>query len=457
MPAMTNQFNKNSPDNLCIVVGLGLTGLSCVRYLQARGFSVAVADTRIHPPGLATLQTEFPAIEFVGGALTTDFLLKAQEIILSPGVSLQEPAIQACLAQQISVVGDIELFARANTQPVIAITGSNAKSTVTTLVHLMARQAGCNALVAGNIGMPVLDLLTQPVADLYILELSSFQLETTFSLAATAATILNISADHLDRYQGLAAYTAAKQRVYQQAKHVICNRDDQATYPVKLDDTLLINFGLSAPKVGEFGIRLQDQDFWLAYGDELLMPTQTLRIKGRHNWANALAALALGHTVGLPFKPMLAVLAEFPGLAHRCEWLAEHQGIHWYNDSKGTNVGATVAALAGIGANQPGKIILIAGGDGKGAEFTDLVPAVANYVRLTILIGKDAQRLGACLQDVTAIQYANNLVAAVQMAANAAQAGDSVLLSPACSSLDMFQNYEHRGRVFQTAVKELLA
>lgn len=441
--------------DLRIIVGLGKTGLSCVRYCVQQGIPAAVVDTRDNPPGLAELRTLWPQVPIVLGGLSAKVLMQASEIILSPGVALQEPAIAACLQQGIPVIGDIEIFARAARAPIVAITGSNAKSTVTTLVGLMAENAGLHVLVGGNIGTPALELLAMPVPDVYVLELSSFQLETTHSLHAAAAAILNICEDHMDRYATLQHYIAAKQRIYQQAKHVIWNRDDLQTQPPFSTIHNQLTFGLQRPDAHQFGIITDGQQHWLAQGAERLLNVADLRIKGRHNWANALAALALGSAVGLMMPAMLKTLREFSGLPHRCAWVAEKNQVQWYNDSKGTNVGSTVAAINGLAATIRGKIILIAGGDGKNADFSDLSAPVAQYVRAAILLGRDAPRLGAALQTVTEVKYVNDLYAAVAVAAQVAQAGDIVLLSPACSSLDMFRNYEHRGDVFVAAVKEL--
>lgn len=442
--------------NFHIVVGLGKTGISCVRYLTAQGLPVLAMDTRAHPPGLAELQAHWPKVPVILGGLDEKSLLQARELVVSPGLSLHEPALAKAMAKGIPAVGDIELFARHAKAPIVAITGSNAKGTVTTLVGDMAHQAGLRVQVGGNIGTPALDLLAEEEPDLYVLELSSFQLETTYSLKAAAATILNISADHLDRYDAMADYIAAKQRIYHNCRAAIFNRDDQATYP---DDAVAtkISFGLQTPPPDQFGLLQQEGAMWLARGNKPLLATKELRIKGRHNIANALAALALGTAVELPVPPMLEALSRFTGLPHRCQWVAEHAGIHWYNDSKGTNIGATLAAIEGLGADISGKIVLIAGGVGKGADFTVLRPAIAAHVRAVVLIGEDAPLLHKAWQGTTTLLAAASMQKAVQMAHAAAQSGDAVLLSPACASLDMFSNFEERGDIFMAEVRSLFA
>jgi len=440
---------------LRIIVGLGATGLSCVRYFSRQQHPIAVVDTREHPPALAELQANFPEVPVILGELNPRVLSQASELILSPGIALQHPVIAACLAQGIPVLGDIELFARGAKAPIIAITGSNAKSTVTTLVGLMAQQAGKHALVGGNIGKPVLDLLEQPTPDVYILELSSFQLETISSLACVAATILNLSEDHMDRYSSLTDYHVTKQRIYQGAKVAVWNRDDILTCPADATTLKAVTFGLDEPSEQEFGLALYQQQYWLAKGNQRLLPVTELRIKGKHNWANALAALALGEQLGLPWDAMLQTLRTFAGLPHRCQWVATKNEVQWYNDSKGTNVGSTIAAINGFGVEGQANLILIAGGDGKGASFTELIAPVAAYVRMAILIGQDAKRLGATLASATQVSYASDLLTAVALAATVAEPGDRVLLSPACASLDMFKDYQHRGEVFINAVKEL--
>ena len=453
---------------LVAVVGLGKTGLSCVKYLLKQNVQIIAMDSRSQPPVLAELQANFPDIKLFLGGLDSKILETVDEIVLSPGISLHEPAIAAQVKRGIPVIGDIELFVRAATAPIVAITGSNGKSTVTTLVGEMAKMAGLNVQVGGNLGTPVLELNYE--SDLYVLELSSFQLETTFSLKAAAAVVLNISPDHMDRYKDLDEYTAAKKRVYENCKVAVVNRDE----PYYDGKQPIYSFGLSVPKDGQFGVL----DNYLAYGNEKLLAISDLRIKGQHQVANALAALALGMAVGLPMPAMLEALREFSGLPHRCEWIANIAGVDWYNDSKGTNVGATKAAIKGLGQDLGGKIILIAGGQGKGADFSTLTNVVKKHVRAVVLIGEDANIIAAALDNSKhmslratclpkpwrrqkrsnpVIKYADSMREAVNLAKKSARSGDIVLLSPACASFDMFDNFEHRGKVFTTEVLKLQA
>ncbi len=437
-----------------VVVGLGKTGLSCVRYLAAQQLPVAVTDSREQPPGLAELLAEFPAIHLALGQFDTELCSQASRLIISPGVSLQEPAIAAAIANGVPAIGDIELFAQKAKAPVIGITGSNGKSTVTALVTAMAEAAQLNVRVGGNFGTPALELLTSPEPDLYVLELSSFQLETTSSLQTVAATILNLSEDHMDRYPDLDAYLRAKQRIFQHCATAIVNRDDPITcQDISLSST--VSFGLSVPQPGQFGLREKNERYYLAYGEQCLLATEQLRIKGYHNIANALAALALAHTAGISQAGMLAALQNFPGLPHRCQWVGCHQGVTWYNDSKATNVGAAVQAIMGLGADIKGKLVVIAGGIGKHADFSPLCTPLKNYGRHLILIGQDAPQMQATLQHCITTSRADSLEHAIHLARDTARAEDAVLLAPACASMDMFDNFEHRGNAFMQAVKAL--
>ncbi|MFB9885719.1 UDP-N-acetylmuramoyl-L-alanine--D-glutamate ligase [Balneatrix alpica] len=443
-------------DQLVIVVGLGKTGLSCVRFLRQRGKRVAVVDTRSQPPGLAELQAEFPDVPYELGGLQVETLKMASELVVSPGLALSTPEIAAAIASGVQVVGDIELFCREAKAPIVAITGSNAKSTVTTLVGLMAEQAGRRVAVGGNLGTPALQLPLEDI-DLYVLELSSFQLETTHSLRAEVATVLNISPDHMDRYPNLQAYHAAKHRIFRGCRQVVVNKDDVLSRPLVADALPHWYFSLGPSDLDTFGLERDEQGHsWLAYRKQRLLPTSSLKIRGLHNQANALAALALGHSVGLPMEAMLATLREFAGLTHRCQWVRERQGVLYFNDSKGTNVGATLAALQGLGGDLSGKIVLIAGGDGKGADFIELAPPLATYGRALVVIGRDAEKIAAHAGDLAVVR-ATSMQEAVEQAAMLAQPGDAVLLSPACASFDMFNHFEHRGEVFMQAVQELPA
>lgn len=441
-------------DGLKVVVGLGKTGLSCVRFLKSRGYAVAVNDTRTNPPGLDELRAEFPDVEISLGGLDAGLLRRAAEIIASPGISVHEPELDAASRDSgVPIAGDVELFCREVKAPIIAITGSNAKSTVTTLVGLMASNAGIDVGVGGNLGLPVLDMLRlQGDQALYVLELSSFQLETTHSLEAAVAVVLNISEDHMDRYDSMQAYCDAKYRIFRNCHHCVTNRDDALTAPASTDNLPQTSFGLDAPLPGDFGVLVVDGEKYLAHGTEPLMAVREMKIRGDHNVANALACLALGQAVGLPMPVMLETLRSFKGLRHRCELVSETDGIAWYNDSKGTNVGATLAAINGLGAAVDGKLILIAGGVGKGQDFSPLSEPLGRFARALVLIGEDGPKIGAAVSDDVQKVSASSLMEAVEVSRTLARTGDAVLLSPACASFDMFKHYEDRGEQFVAAV-----
>ena len=441
-------------DHFRIVVGLGKSGMSLVRFLANRGVSFAVADTRENPPELATLRRDYPQVDVRCGELDVEFLCRADELYVSPGLALATPALQQAAMRGVKLSGDIELFARNAKAPIVAITGSNAKSTVTTLVGEMAAAAGKRVAVGGNLGTPALDLLRDDV-ELYVMELSSFQLETTDQLGAEVATVLNISEDHMDRYSGLPAYHLAKHRIFRGARQVVVNRQDVLTRPLIGEGVPCWTFGLNKPDRNGFGLREENGEKYLAFQFDNLMPVRELKIRGGHNQANALAALALGHAVGLPFDAMLASLKTFAGLVHRCQWLRELNGVNYYDDSKATNVGAALAAIEGLGADIDGKLVLIAGGDGKGADFAPLKAPVAAHCRAVVLLGRDAPLLAATFGDSVPLVRVTTLEEAVQRAADIAQEGDAVLLSPACASLDMFKNFEERGHLFAQAVGHL--
>ena len=440
-----------------LVIGLGKTGQSVARYLQRRHLSFSVFDTRKAPEALAEFRAEFPDAAVFLTMFAEDKLAQISAIIVSPGVPLETPCIVAAKVLNIPVFGDIECLAREIPgKQVIAITGTNGKSTVTTLVGLMAEAFGFKTAVAGNIGTPVLDLLAdENDYAVWVLELSSFQLDVTESLCPTTATVLNITPDHLDRYHTIEAYIAAKQRVYHHAVSMVYNREDELTIPDTKKTEQVTSFGLNPPSDGEWGL-LQDQNDWyLAYGQIRILAVSDLRIKGRHNWANALAACALVHPLGIPFTVMREVLMTFSGLPHRSQWVRTLDAVDWINDSKGTNVGATQSAIAGIGGAISGKIVLIAGGQGKGADFRFLRDVVANHVRALVLLGQDADILETALSDLVPVKRIDTIEAAVQAARDIALSGDVVLLSPACASLDMFRDFNHRGQVFTDLVGKL--
>ncbi len=436
-----------------LVVGLGATGLSCVRYLVGRGLDVVVTDSRELPPGLNELSKNFPAVPVYPGRFVPELFKDAEQIVVSPGVALQEPLITDARCRNVVVVGDIELFARAARAPVIAITGSNGKSTVTSLVAHMADQEGREIRVGGNLGTPALDLLQDVEPDLYVLELSSFQLESTFNLRAQAAVVLNVSADHMDRYRSVTEYAAAKARIYNNAKVQVVNTDDPLAKSLAEPGITTVQFGVQDSDQLDYGLGMHNGDEWLTHNNEELMQASELRLAGRHNLSNALAALALGACAGLPMQHMLRTLRSFEGLPHRMQWVAEQDGICWYNDSKATNIGATVAAITGM--DRP--VVLIAGGDAKGADFEPLRQALGDRVRAVVVLGRDALKIRDALQSIVCVVNAGDIEEAVTQAARLARAGDAVLLSPACASFDMFSGYEERGQVFMEAVRCHLA
>lgn len=445
--------NLIATSSIKAIIGTGITGLSVARFFARQGQPFVLLDTRLQPPNLAQIKNEFPDVVLELGELKKETLLLADEIVVSPGVAVATPAITAAKDAGIPVVGDIEIFVRHAHAPVVAITGSNAKSTVTTLVGEMALRAGINVAVGGNLGTPALALLDDNI-QLYVMELSSFQLETVTRLNAKVATILNISADHLDRYADMHAYHRAKSRVYFGAEKVVFNREDILTQPPLATGVKPITFG-GAAEFNNFGTLIDNEgEQWLAWQFERLLPARELKIRGKHNVNNALAALALGYAAGIPMSAMIEALKEFSGLPHRCEWVANKNGVDFFNDSKGTNIGATIAAIQGL-SRTPAQLVLIAGGEGKGADFNVLVPVLKNQVRAVVLIGRDAALIAEAIGTAATVVFAPSLPDAVAAAFAQAQAGDAVLLSPACASLDMFKNYEDRGEQFCALVREL--
>ena len=454
-------------DKNVLVLGLGDTGLSCVRWLAARGARVSVADSREAPPHAGRLAELLPQVTLHAGGFDAALLQSTELLVVSPGVPLAEPAVARAIAAGVETVGDVELFARAlaalNAQRehpmrLIAITGSNGKSTVTAMCGDMCRKAGLITCVAGNIGLPVLDALVEieqgraPAPQVWVLELSSFQLETTSSLNATAATVLNLSEDHMDRYPDMDAYAAAKARIFSGDGVQILNRDDARTLAMALPERRMVSFGLDrCPRDENFGL-CEDE---LCLGGDMLMPLSALPVTGLHNAANALAALALTRALGLPLEALLRGLMHFKGLPHRVEKVAEIEGVTYYDDSKGTNVGATEAALYGMGNR---RAVVILGGDGKGQDFSPLKAAVKANARAVLLIGRDAPLIAAAIAGSGINAYpAVSLQDAVEQAQRLAHVGDAVLLSPACASFDMFRNYIHRAEMFIAAVKKLAA
>lgn len=440
---------------LKVVAGLGISGVAAVNFLYEQGYRVAVTDSRELPPGHDQIPAE---VASYFGELNQELLLQADEIVISPGLDPRLPEIQAAVAQGIPVVSEIQILRRATDAPIVAITGSNAKSTVTTLLGLMAVNAGKNVAVGGNLGRPALDLLKDQ-AELYILELSSFQLETTSNLNAEVAVILNMSEDHLDRHGDMFGYHTAKHCIFQGVKQVVYNRDDSLTRPLVPDQTPMQSFGLNAPDLNQYGILRDDQNnMWLARGRERLINSRDLYIQGTHNLANALACLALGEAIGLPLDAMLASLKTFKGLEHRCEFVQEIDQVRYYNDSKGTNIGASLAAIEGLGQAiemHQGKLVMILGGQAKGQDFKALREAITQYVKTVVLIGEDAELIRNAIEGCAELLFAESLQQAVSICQQQAQRNDVVLLSPACASFDMFKGYEQRGHQFVALVNAL--
>jgi UDP-N-acetylmuramoylalanine--D-glutamate ligase len=436
-----------------VVAGLGKTGHSVIRHLLARGWRVTATDTRAAPPGIDELRAMAPGLRIALDGLDVGLLTDAECVVASPGLPQSDPFFIAARSLGVPIIGDIELFARSGEHRVAGITGTNGKSTVTSLLALMGRRAGLATRAGGNLAPPALDLLDAMPADLYVLELSSYQLETTTSLRLVAATVLNVTPDHLDRYVDVTGYAAAKARIFEHCETAVINADDARVAAMPAAGQRRLSFSLHADSGADYVLRADAGREWLCAGGQKLVATDELHIVGHHNAANALAGLALGDALGLPRRAMLDALREFPGLPHRAEWVAEVRGVRYVNDSKGTNVGATLAAVAGFS----GPLLLIVGGDGKSQDFAPLAAAFSGKVRRALLIGRDAPAVAAALSGVCELTHCDSLEAAVLAAASAAQPGDTVLLSPACASLDMFRDYGHRGDVFAAAVGQLAA
>ncbi len=431
------------------VLGLGLSGLATVRFLLKQGVKPTLMDTRLKVSGLDTVPAEKVDGIYLG-ELDANRLAKMDVILVSPGLDLSHPAIRFAAAQGTQLIGDVELFALVNQKPVLGITGSNGKSTVTTLATYMLEQSGINALAAGNIGLPVLDALAETNTDVYVLELSSFQLDTTYNLRLLAACNLNVTEDHLDRHGSMAAYAAAKQRIFQHAALAVYNADDALTKPQTQPQQQQLALSLTG---SDYGVIEVNGERWLQVAAAPLLPVAEMSLVGKHNQFNALAAAALALAAGASREGLASALRTYQSLPHRCTLVANHNGVRFINDSKATNVGATLAAIAGLRSDVSGKLILIAGGDGKGADFTELASVLKAQVDVLITLGKDGPAIAALVPG--AIEVAD-LAAAVKVAANVAASGDLVLLSPACASLDMFKNYEERGRLFAELVQKVL-
>ena len=437
-----------------VIIGMGETGFSCARFLSGQKMQFAMIDSRETPPMRQVIENAFPEVPLFTGGFDPDLLCHANNLLLSPGVSIHEPAIIKAKNAGVSVYGDIELFCRQARSPVIAVTGSNGKSTVTTLIAEMASAAGKKIGVGGNLGPPALDLLKNPEPELYVLELSSFQLETVSSLNAVAAVVLNISEDHMDRYSSIDEYASVKSNIYNGNGTMVLNLDDPRVGNMYRDGRCIIGYTLSDPGEGTFGVRSYGNTEWVVYGREKIIPTGKLLIHGSHNISNVLAAIALSKVLQLQESAVIQVLHNFPGLPHRCQLVTKIGGVTWINDSKGTNIGATCAAITGLAADK--NIILIAGGDGKGADFSLLSEVAKKHLFSAVVMGRDGPRIKSVLQSFIPVIEVINMDSAVATAASLAREGDIVLLSPACASFDMFKNYRERGESFIQAVNKMV-
>jgi len=447
---LSEHLGLNAETSKIIVVGLGVTGISIARYLKELGINFELADSRINPPIIDAIKQDLADIKIYSGSFDRDYFKSTTHLVVSPGISLKEPAIAQAMANGVEVIGDIDLFVCSTAKPIIAITGSNGKSTVTTMLGEMANAAGVKTVAGGNLGEPALDLLDHK-ADLYVLELSSFQLERTRILNAIASTVLNVSPDHLDRHESLEDYARQKQRIFMGCGTMVINKDDPIVAAMQKNGHTTVTFSIQ--QRANFYLSKLEQTEYLMHGNIPLMALSELPLEGRHNAANALAALALGVASGLDQFAMCSALKVFKGLPHRMQRVAEINGVTWVNDSKATNIGACIAALQGYNH----KVILIAGGDAKGADMLELVPVVKAKAKSVVLMGKDADLIAQALNGCVPVYKAADMKQAVNVAASIANSGESVLLSPACASLDQYRNYQDRGDKFIEAVWELAA
>jgi len=449
----------DTDDRLIVIVGLGGTGLSCAKYFSSKGEKFKIVDSRENPPGLSELKQLLPDVECELGSFSLETFLQAKQLVISPGVSIQTEEIVKAKESGVPITGDIDIFSKQVTAPIIAITGSNGKSTVVAMLAEILKKAGIKFGLGGNLDgtnfKPALDLLQESKKDMYVLELSSFQLETTENLGAEVVSLLNLSEDHMDRYDSIEEYHQAKQRIFSGSKKVVINRDDPSSYPSSELDVPVLDFGFGRPSVNGLGLLEDGGEQYLAYQFEKIISVSDLKVFGQHNISNVLAAIALAMSVDIELSFIRKAIAEFSGLPHRCQWVANVSGVEFYNDSKGTNVGATVAAVEGLGQRIEGHIILIAGGVGKGADFGSLVPAINKWGKEIVLIGQDAVEMAAYFDSDINTYFANDMQDAVNVALQHATEGDAVLLSPACASFDMYENFQQRGNSFVQSVETL--
>ena len=448
-----------SSNPVSVIVGLGSTGLSCAKYFASKGKRFKVVDSRDNPPGLLELKQQQPNVEFELGGFFLNTLKNASDLVVSPGVSLKTSEILEAKRAGVPITGDIDIFSKSVTTPIIGVTGSNGKSTVVAILAEILERAGKKCGLGGNLDganfKPVLDLLREGKKDFYVIELSSFQLETTERLGAEVAVILNLSPDHMDRYESIEEYHQAKLRVFNGCKQALINRDDEYSYPRQELGVPIRDFGFSRPEVNGLGLLEEGGDQYLAFQFEKIVSVNELKVFGQHNIKNVLAAVGLAMALDINMKFIKAAIKEFEGLPHRCQWVANIGGVDFYNDSKGTNVGATIVAVEGLGQIIKGHVLLIAGGISKGANFGPLVPMINRWGKEVILIGQDAVEIAENFNKDIKIYFADDMRDAVSVAFEHAVPGDAVLLSPACASFDMFQNFQARGQAFMQAVGRL--
>ncbi len=429
-----------------LVMGLGLTGYSAARYLLANGYQCRVHDTRDIPPYLKQLKAEFPQVVVSSNGIDADLMKWADTLVVSPGISIHLGDVKQAADLGKKIIGDIELFVQLARQPIVAITGSNGKSTVSTMIAKVIGDAGYQVGLGGNIGTPALDLLADPV-DYYVLEVSSYQLETTYSLRAKVAVLLNLSEDHMDRYQNYQDYIHAKLRIYDNAEVCISNADDELSWHDDGD----VRFSLQPDSDAEFRLNEISGKSWLCHNEAPWIDVDELLLGGRHNWANCLAVMAIASRLGISPGVISESLKTFGGIPHRSQLVATINNVQWVNDSKATNVGAAVASIEG--RDRP--IVLIAGGQSKGADMSVMIPVLRDHVRLVLLMGEDANLLEAAWQGSCTIERVDDMVMAVDRANELAHPGDCVLLAPACASFDMYEKFEARGDHFTALVHAL--
>jgi UDP-N-acetylmuramoylalanine--D-glutamate ligase len=444
-----------------VVLGAGLTGLSCVRYLKENGLTCSVNDSRDNAVNVETFKQEFSTVSLVLGSWDKNLIASADILLVSPGIDTSIADIADQINKNCVVAGDVELYCQNSTTPILAVTGSNGKSTVVSLLAFIGKELGKKVELGGNIGVLVLDQIEKTL-DCLVLELSSFQLETLRSMNALAATVINVSDDHLDRHKTLENYVAIKQGIYNQCQTAVINRDDVNTHLTVKNVTgthnKIISFGAGVAAEGHFGIEVIKAKAQLMFGSAPLIAVDELPITGLHNALNCLAVLALGYSAGWSISEMLVPLVKFKGLAHRCQLISKYKNVQWINDSKATNVGATLAAIDGLAAmmSANNNLYIIVGGDGKGADFSPLQTVISKHVAQVFTLGKDGHSL-AMLADKA--ETKNSKVTSIEEAINTlghiVKSGDIVLLSPACASIDMFKNFAERGDVFVKAVNKL--